>query len=370
MTGRASILHRSLSPLLVSIVYACGGTSTEPTGDPLSLVLTPTEVSACSGRDGAVDLTVSGGTLPYSFEWSNGATTEDISNVAAGTYAVTVTDANSVRVSDSVAVFQPEILLEFAVTDASTVDGSDGGVDLTVSGEGTPPFFYTWSDGSSTEDIEGLPRGTYVVTVTDANGGFKTDSATVIDPSLLRDVQGNIYGTVVIGSQVWLASNFRATSRPDGGLITQGQDAIGGSWNPRYYAVVGEGSTTHEFDPIFYNWAAAEVLAPPGWHVPSDEEWRVLVAYLAVDGQGGTGTAVGDKMKSIESSSGFDGLFTGYWDPGDFFMSGSNTYYWSSTTWESDDRDNWIFGLSPAADLERTVWDKRAAFSVRLIKDQ
>jgi len=52
MTGRASRLSRSLSPLLVSIVCACGGTSTEPTDAPLSLVLTPTEVSTCGGQDG------------------------------------------------------------------------------------------------------------------------------------------------------------------------------------------------------------------------------------------------------------------------------------------------------------------------------
>jgi uncharacterized protein (TIGR02145 family) len=369
MDYRFLTVHRALAALLCSMSTGCGGDATDPQPDPLSIALHPTHVSVCGGLDGAINLEVTGGTPPYSFAWSNGATTEDVDGLPAGEYEVTVRDAAADLETGSVALAQPEIILTFSVIDASTVDGSDGAVDLSVSGEGTPPYVYAWSEGSSTEDIEGLPRGTYVVTVTDAGGGFKTDSIAVIDPSQLRDVDGNVYNTVAIGGQVWLASNFRAQSRPNGSQLTQGADVVGGSWNPRYYLAQATGSATNESDPIFYNWAAAEVLAPAGWHVPSDEEWRALVDYLSVNGQGGAGTAAGRKMKSTSSSSGFNGLFTGHWGAGDFFVGGNHTYYWSSTTWANDDRDNWIFGLSADDTVERTVWDKRAAFSVRLLKD-
>jgi len=361
--------HISLNTLLLVWYVGCGGDVTEPQRNPLSITLTPTHVSVCGGFDGAIDLLVNGGAPPFSFDWSNGETTEDLSGLSAGVYVVTVRDATADTDTDSATVTQPEIVLIFAVTDASSVGGADGAIDLSVSGDGVPPYTYEWSEGSSTEDISGLPSGTYVVTVTDANGGFKTDSTAVIDPSQLRDVDGNVYNTVTIGSQVWLASNFRATRRPNRSLLTQGADVVGGSWDPRYYRASGVGSQTHEADPIFYNWAAADVVPPPGWHVPSDDEWRTLIAYLSVNGQGGAGTAAGAKMKTSASSSGFDGLFTGHWGAGEFFVGGNHTYYWSSTTWVSDDRDNWVFGLSEADSVERRVWDKRAAFSLRLIRD-
>ncbi len=139
----------------------------------------------CNGAaDGSVDLTVSGGTAPFTYAWDNGETTEDISALAAGTYNVTITDANGCTATASAVVGEPTLLAGSAVaTDALCNGAADGTVDLTVSG-GTAPFTYAWSNGETTEDISTLAAGTYNVTITDANGCTATASATVNEPIL------------------------------------------------------------------------------------------------------------------------------------------------------------------------------------------
>ena len=145
---------------------------------------TITHVPCFGGSNGSIDLVVSGGVTPYTYSWSNGASTEDISGLASGTYSVTVTDANGCTATVSATVNQPAAALAVAttVTNVACHGGSTGAVDLTVSG-GTPGYTYNWSNGASSEDISGLPAGTYSVTVTDANGCSESTSATVSEPA-------------------------------------------------------------------------------------------------------------------------------------------------------------------------------------------
>ncbi|MEZ4893192.1 MAG: SprB repeat-containing protein [Saprospiraceae bacterium] len=87
-------------------------------------------------------MSVSGGTSPYTYNWSNGATTQDIDNLSAGTYTVTVTDANDCSATISATVTQPlELELSTTKVDVSCYGGSDGSIDLSVSG-GTSPYTY------------------------------------------------------------------------------------------------------------------------------------------------------------------------------------------------------------------------------------
>ncbi len=157
---------------------------TQPTA--LSASTVSTNVTCTGDDDGTVDLTVSGGTTSYTYMWSNSATTEDLSALGQGTYAVTVTDANNCTITDSDNVSEASTLLSVsAVASDATCNGdTDGSVDLTVTG-GEANFSYSWSNSETTEDIVSLGAATYTVTVTDANGCEKSTSATVGEPAVL-----------------------------------------------------------------------------------------------------------------------------------------------------------------------------------------
>ena len=167
----------------------CTATFTATVAQPAALNASTnvTNASSPSASDGAVNLSVSGGTAPYTFSWSNGATTEDISGLAAGTYTVTITDANgcTATATATVSANTSPINASASVTDVTCNGDSNGAVNLTVSG-GTAPYTFSWSNGATTEDISGLPAGTYTVTITDAAALTATFTATVAQPAALN----------------------------------------------------------------------------------------------------------------------------------------------------------------------------------------
>jgi hypothetical protein len=159
--------------LTVTDVNSCDARSFRTITQPEELVvslLTPVTNVSCNGyEDGAIDITVTGGTMPYYFAWSNGATTEDLSGLVAGCYTVTVTDALSCETTGTYCITQPDqLIVTGQKTDALCYDDCNGTIDLTVTG-GTMPYYFAWSNGATTEDLTGLCDGTYFVTVTDAN---------------------------------------------------------------------------------------------------------------------------------------------------------------------------------------------------------
>ena len=147
----------------------------------------------CNGElNGAIDLVVSGGSLPYTFNWSNGATTEDLSSIAAGNYSVTITDNSGCILTRNFTVNQPlPITVNETVSDVLCFGDGDGSIDLTVSG-GTAPYTYSWSNGETTQDIFNLSGGTYEVTITDGNACQTTLSYVVNEPSAALAITGSI----------------------------------------------------------------------------------------------------------------------------------------------------------------------------------
>ena len=135
----------------VTDAHGCTATTsatvTEPTA--ISTSATTTDVSCNGAANGSVDLTVTGGTSPYTYTWSNSATTQDMTGLSAGKYDVTVTDAHGCTANASVTLTEPTSLSASATAgNVSCNGGSDGSVDLTVTG-GTAPYTYAWSNGAT-----------------------------------------------------------------------------------------------------------------------------------------------------------------------------------------------------------------------------
>jgi gliding motility-associated-like protein len=143
----------------------------QPTG-PLTASFNVTNVRCNSGNDGAVDLTTTGGTAPYSYEWGYGPTTEDINGLFEDLYVVTITDANDCVLIDSVNVTDPAPVVRHVTTTPSDCGFSNGTITLDSITGGTAPFIYTWETGATTAQIIGLASGDYDLSITDANSCF------------------------------------------------------------------------------------------------------------------------------------------------------------------------------------------------------
>jgi gliding motility-associated-like protein len=141
---------------------------TEPA--PLSIALSPTPISCFGKNDGTIELTISGGTFPYTFSWSNGLTVEDLINLPAGNYSVTVTDAKGCTATGNTSIALPsQLSISSTYTNVTCNGGNNGSINLNASG-GVLPYGYAWSNGSTSQNISGLSSGQYTVLVTDANG--------------------------------------------------------------------------------------------------------------------------------------------------------------------------------------------------------
>lgn len=146
------------------------GTLTIEAPAALSIEGVVTNATSCAGTpDGAIDITVTGGTGSYSFLWSNGSTSEDLANLEAGLYTLVVTDANACELSRSFTVTEPnELLVNIDLTQPACSGSADGSVALSISG-GLPPYSVEWSDGNTAFERFALAAGVYSFVVTDAN---------------------------------------------------------------------------------------------------------------------------------------------------------------------------------------------------------
>lgn len=151
--------------------------------EPISITGSTTAVNCFNGEDGSIDIVVSGGTPGYSFLWSNGSNSEDISFLSAGNYEVTVTDQNGCTETAIYEVIQPSEPLS-AATESFPVtcyDGNDGYITSWSNG-GTPPYSYLWSNGDTTENTYNLSSGIYTLEVIDANGCVAFTGGTIDQP--------------------------------------------------------------------------------------------------------------------------------------------------------------------------------------------
>lgn len=194
------------------------GSDTQTMNGYISVDQTPsasgsvTNVSCNGGNDGAIDLTPSGGQVPYSFVWTpSGQTTEDRTSLTASTYSVVVTDGNGCTVQTSFVVTQPAAMsLNGSVTNVSCNGGNNGAIDLTPSG-GQVPYSFVWTpSGQTTEDRSNLTASAYSVVVTDGNGCTAQTSFVVSQPSALSVAMSKTDATCA-------NNDGTATATPSGG---------------------------------------------------------------------------------------------------------------------------------------------------------
>ena len=153
------------------------------TKSTISFTHTKTDVLCFGTSTGSIDLSVSGGTGPYTYSWSGGQSIEDLSSLAAGNYSVTVTDSKGCSATLPVTISQPAALaLTSTKTDVLCFGTSSGSINLNVTG-GTAPYSYSWIGGITTQDLSILAAGTYDVTVTDASNCTATASVTITQPA-------------------------------------------------------------------------------------------------------------------------------------------------------------------------------------------
>lgn len=136
---------------------------------------------SCNGSaNGSINISVSGGSTPYHYAWTGGATTQNRTNLTPGSYTVTVTDNNGCTAAATASITQPNALLIHidSITNLPCTGGSTGAVRISVSG-GTGAYNFHWSNNATTQNISGLNAGTYRVSVTDSAGCISKDSAIV-----------------------------------------------------------------------------------------------------------------------------------------------------------------------------------------------
>ena len=145
--------------------------------EPAKLTLTLQKTDAtCRGNDGKITAIPAGGTPPYTYLWSNGATTASIEDLLPMPYTVEIKDEAGCMVQGSTVVMQPNSLtVTGTITPLRCHNASNAAIALAVQG-GTAPYQYLWNTGATTSNISNLPSGEYKVKITDAQGCayFKT----------------------------------------------------------------------------------------------------------------------------------------------------------------------------------------------------
>jgi hypothetical protein len=199
-------------------VQTSAGTSATGAANAYTVTSNPTVIlntsfSGCSGSPGGIiESNVIGGTAPYSFIWSNSSTTPDITGLLPGVYSLTVQDSNGATATAEGTISNPDSLsVQLSTTDAGCNGASNGAISSAVNG-GAMPFTFLWSNGATTQQLNGVQPGNYNLTVTDNFGCTVSTDATVVASGVLANITATFLGITGNNATVQVQSNPAGTS--------------------------------------------------------------------------------------------------------------------------------------------------------------
>lgn len=211
-----------------------------------------------------------------------------------------------------------------------------------------------------------------------------------LETGTLTDIDGNVYQTVKIGNQWWMVENLKVTHYRNGDAIPNlTSDSEWGGISTGAYCAYDNDENNVNIYGYLYNWFTVDDdrnIAPEGWHVPTDEEWKELEMFLGMsrveaDSAGMRGIDIGGKLKETgtthwnrpNNGATNESLFTAR--PGGrrggvgfFFWLGEGAYFWSST--EYNNAEAWYRRLDNyLSDIWRETYEKNYGLSIRLVRD-
>ena len=172
--------------------------------------------ASCSANSGAINLNLQGGKGPFTYNWSNGATTKNLQDLSNGDYEVTVTDSNGDKVTRTFTVENKAAAIKVNATIINTTcDASNGSIKVEASG-GTAPYSFEWSSNARTASLNKLAAGSYSLVVKDQNGCSQKFSFKVgVDPEETQhDVISNLQNASCTGNDGKIALKVNGNNDP------------------------------------------------------------------------------------------------------------------------------------------------------------
>jgi len=263
-------------------------TITEPAA--INVSTSALAVSCFGFNNGSATVNANGGTAPFTYLWSNNATTNTAVNLLAGTYSVTVTDANGCTTTTSETITTPSQLAAAAVSTPVTCNGSgDGTATVNVNG-GTIPYTYNWSVGGATATLTNINGGNLVVSVTDANNCIISASVLVQEPAPIVVAMAGAT-TLCIGQSTVISA---VAQGGNGGYVYNWSNGVNGS-SQTVNPTTSSSYTVSVIDslgctgtgvaiPVTVNPPLALVMSQPDTICDGDQ---ILISAIASGGDGG-----------------------------------------------------------------------------------
>lgn len=232
------------------------------------------------------------------------------------------------------------------VTKLSDYMSNDGAINLSIKG-GKAPYKVEWSNSATDTVVNGLAAGEYYVTITDAKNRILVDTIDVTQPPypVCIDADGNSYKTAIIGNQVWMLENLKASKLSNGTKLNYiGDDTAATTAGYLYTWEVAMADSIGE---------STQGVCPNGWHLPSDKEWFELTDFVNQEG--------------VEFATVFEPQYDGFYNNG-FNSQGVSESYWSST--QASDNAWKRYVHKNLTKVFRYHEKKANAISVRCVKDK